>query len=284
MEGQHTLFNIESYKVDRVWDKGELYKRRIQAGEDILWTEDVVVEFGGIRALDGVSVKVRRGEILGIIGPNGAGKTSLLNVISGFYKPKRGRVYYKGRDITGLRPHERVKLGISRTFQHSELFTGMTVLENIMVGLHPWVKPSLLDYAFWTPRAVKWEEWARERAEHVIDLLDLHEYRGHVVGSLPPGIQKRVDLARALVQDPEIVFMDEPMAGLTREEKEDLVRAIIEVYETRDVTFVLVEHDLEVVVDICDRLVVMDFGRVIAEGRPDEVVSDPAVVKAYLGA
>ncbi|MEB3861793.1 MAG: ABC transporter ATP-binding protein [Desulfurococcales archaeon] len=283
MRGTRQLFDVESWKVDRVWDKGELYKKRPVKPETLVRTEHILVEFGGIRAVDDVSISVRRGEILGIIGPNGAGKTSLLNVISGFYKPKHGRVYYKGRDITRLPPHERVKLGISRTFQHSELFMGMNVIENIMVGLHPWARGNPLTYALWTPGVVEWEEWARERAEHVIDLLDLHEYRYHIVGSLPPGVQKRVDLARALAQEPEVVFMDEPMAGLTREEKEDLVRAIIEVYETRGVTFVLVEHDLEVVTDICDRLVVMDFGKVIAEGPPEEVVNNPLVVKAYLG-
>lgn len=284
MGGQSLTFDIDSWKVDRVWDRSELYQEKRVEREDILRTEHILVEFGGIKAVDDVSIKVVRGEILGIIGPNGAGKTSLLNVISGFYKPKHGRVYFKNRDITRLPPHDRVKLGISRTFQHSELFMGMTVIENIMVGLHPWIKAGVLSYSLWTPKAVKWEEWARERAEHVIDLLDLHEYRYHVVGSLPPGVQKRVDLARALVQNPEVVLMDEPMAGLTREEKEDLVRAIIEVHETRGTTFVLVEHDLEVVTDVCDRLVVMDFGKVIAEGKPSEVVNNPLVIRAYLGA
>ncbi|MEB3774336.1 MAG: ABC transporter ATP-binding protein [Desulfurococcales archaeon] len=283
MGGTRLSYDIESWKVDRVWDKGDLYRKKEYERETLVRTEHILVEFGGIRAVDDVSIKVDRGEILGIIGPNGAGKTSLLNVISGFYKPKHGKVYYKGVDITRLPPHLRVKLGISRTFQHSELFMGMNVIENIMTGLHPWRKGNTLSYALWTPGVMKWEEWAREKAEHVIDLLDLHEYRYHIVGSLPPGVQKRVDLARALAQDPEVVFMDEPMAGLTREEKEDLVRAIIEVYETRGITFVLVEHDLEVVTDICDRIIVMDFGKVIAEGRPDEVVNHPLVVKAYLG-
>ncbi len=284
MGGQSLTFDIDSWKVDRVWDRSELYQEKRIEREDLLRTEHILVEFGGIKAVDDVSIKVERGEILGIIGPNGAGKTSLLNVISGFYKPKHGKVYFKNKDITRLPPHERVKLGISRTFQHSELFMGMTVIENIMVGLHPWIKAGVFSYSLWTPNAVKWEEWAREKAEHVIDLLDLHEYRYHIVGSLPPGVQKRVDLARALVQNPEIVLMDEPMAGLTREEKEDLVRAIIEVHETRNTTFVLVEHDLEVVTDVCDRLIVMDFGKVIAEGSPSEVVNNPLVIRAYLGA
>ena len=284
MGGSRQVLDVEKWKVDRIWDKSELYRGLMLEQEELVKTEHILVEFGGIRAVDDVSITVRRGEILGIIGPNGAGKTSLLNVISGFYKPKEGRVYFKGIDITGLPPHERVRLGISRTFQHSELFMGMSVIDNIMSGLHPWRRGSILEYALWTPRVSRWEEWARELAEHIIDLLDLHEYRYHIVGSLPPGVQKRVDLARALVQNPEIVFMDEPMAGLTREEKEDLVRAVIEVYETRGITFVLVEHDLEVVTDVCDRIIVMDFGKVIAEGSPSEVVNDPLVIKAYMGA
>ncbi|MEB3806820.1 MAG: ABC transporter ATP-binding protein [Desulfurococcales archaeon] len=283
MGGRALELRLETPKVDHIWDKGEFYEKKEYEKETLVRTEDVVVKFGGIRAVDEVSISVERGEILGIIGPNGAGKTSLLNVISGFYKPSSGRVYFKDKDITNMPPHERVKLGISRTFQHSELFLSMTVVENIMTGLHPWMKGNTLTYALWTPGVQEWEEWAREKTEHVIDLLDLHMYRHHVVGSLPPGVQKRVDLARAMVQDPEVIFMDEPMAGLTREEKEDLVRAVLEIYETRGVTFVLVEHDLEVVMDICNRVVVMDFGKVIAEGKPEEVAKDPVVLHAFIG-
>ena len=283
MGGNGLKLKTEYFKVDRVWDKGEIYKKKELKPETIVEIENITVKFGGIRAVDEVSISVKKGDMLGIIGPNGAGKTSLLNVISGFYKPVAGKVYFKGRDITKLPPHERVKLGISRTFQHSELFMSMSVIENIMTGLHPWRRGNAITYSFWTPGIQEWEEWAREKTEHVIDLLDLHHYRYHIVGSLPPGVQKRVDLARALVQDPEVIFMDEPMSGLTREEKEDLVRAIIELYETRGITFVLVEHDLEVVMDIANRLIVMDFGKVIAEGAPEEVVKNPAVLHAYMG-
>ena len=272
-----------SYKVEGVWDLSEKYAGSEGVGDRILWTQDLTLTFGGVRALDGVSIEVRRGEILGIIGPNGAGKTSLLNVITGVYRPDSGRVYFKGRDITALPAHERVKLGVSRTFQHSELFHGMTVLENIMVRLHPWRRGSIVEYALWAFRAKRWEVEARYKAEQVIDLLDLHEYRHRPVGSLPPGIQKKVDLAGALVQEPEVVLMDEPMAGLSREEKEDIVRAVIEVRETMGTTMVLVEHDLEVVTDICSRVIVMDYGRVIFDGRPDEAVEDKAVIAAYLG-
>lgn len=277
------IFYSPEYKIDGVWDESSLYAMDRRGGSRILWTQEISVSFGGVKALDGVSIHVNEGELLGIIGPNGAGKTTLVNVITGIYKPERGRVYFKGRDITKLGPRERVRLGISRTFQHGELFYSMTVVDNIMTGLEPWRRVGIVKYSLWSRDARSWESWARERAEHLIDLLDLHEYRYRVVGALPPGIQKRVDLARALIQEPEIVFMDEPMAGLTREEKEDVVRAIVEVRETKGITFVLIEHDLEVVTDICDRLIVMDYGRVIAEGRPDEVASDPEVVKAYLG-
>lgn len=272
------------WMFDGIWDRSEHYQARpVGDGEPILEARNVTVKFGEIVAVNDVSVKVRRGEILAIIGPNGAGKTSLLNVISGFYKPLRGRIIFKGMDITGMPPHRRVKLGLSRTFQHSQLFMGMSVLDNIMVGLFPWRKAGTLSFSLWLPWARRWEEYAREKAEYLVDLLELHEYRYHLVGSLPPGLQKRVDLARALVQDPEVVLMDEPMAGLTREEKEDLARAIIEVHETQGTTFVLVEHDLEVVMDIADRVVVMDSGRVIAEGRPEEVARDERVIQAYVG-
>jgi branched-chain amino acid transport system ATP-binding protein len=271
-------------KLATVWPSSKLYQHKPTIGNVILEAHDIVVEFGGIRAVDGASIVLRRGELVGLIGPNGAGKTSLLNVISGFYKPVRGRVIYKGMDITKLPPHERAKLGIARTFQHSELFKHMTVIENIMVGLEPWRKYTVFEAAIWLGRAKSWEEWAMERAELIVDLLDLHQYRDKVVGSLPPGIQKRVDLARALVQNPEVVLMDEPMAGLSREEKEDLARAIVEVNETQGVTFLLVEHDLEAVMDLCSRVIVMDSGRIIAEGTPEEVASNPRVIAAYMGA
>ncbi len=272
------------WMFDGIWDRSEHYAKRPERSEKpILLAENITVKFGEIVAVDNVTVEVKQGELLAIIGPNGAGKTSLLNVISGFYKPVTGRVVFKGQDISKMPPHKRVELGLSRTFQHSQLFLGMTVLDNIIVGLFPWRRTSTLAAAFWLGNARKWEEWARESVEYVIDLLELHEYRYRIVGSLSPGLQKRVDLARALVQNPEVVLMDEPMAGLTREEKEDLARAIIEVHETRGTTFVMVEHDLEVVTDIADRIIVMDSGRVIAEGEPEEVVHNPRVIHAYVG-
>jgi len=269
--------------MERLWPPSSRYKPVEASGGAVLEARSIVVEFGGVKAVNGASIRVGRHEIVGLIGPNGAGKTTLLNVLSGFYRPKEGRVYYMGRDITGLPPHARARLGIARTFQHSELFKHMTVVENIMVNLEPWRPYTVLDAALWLGRARRWEVWARERAEEVIELLDLHRYRDRIVGSLPPGIQKRVDLARALVQEPRIVLMDEPMAGLSREEKEDIARAIIEVYETSETSFLLVEHDLEVVMDLCEKVFVMDYGRVIAEGRPEEVANDPRVIEAYIG-
>ena len=278
----HREVNRFDYRA--LWEESSIYKEKPRGeAEYVLEAEGIRVEFGGIVAVDNAGFKLRPGEILAVIGPNGAGETSLLNVVSGFYKPKSGRVVFEGRDITRLPPHARAKLGLARTFQHSELFKHMTVVENIMTGLEPWRRYSIVDAAFWTRRAQRWEEWAREKAERVIDLLELHEHRDRVVEGLPPGVQKRVDLARALAQDPKAVLMDEPMAGLSREEKEDLARAIVEVNETRGISFVLVEHDREVVMDLCDNVVVMDSGRVIAEGPPHKVANDPRVIEAYIG-
>ncbi len=270
-------------KLELIWPSSDIYKKRPEYGDTILEAKNIVVEFGAIKAVDRASISIRKGSIIGLIGPNGAGKTSLLNVISGFYKPKEGVVIFKGIDITKLPIHLRARLGIARTFQHMELFKHMTVIENIMVGLEPWRRYKHLESMIWIGRARRWEEEAMEKAEIVIDLLDLHEYRDKVVGGLPPGVQKRVDFARALVQEPELILMDEPMAGLTREEKEDIARAIIEVYETRGTTFLLVEHDLEAIMDLCERVIAMDSGRVIAEGTPEEIASNPQVIAAYMG-
>jgi len=248
--------------------------------------EKVSLAFGGVWALRDVSIRLEEGEVLGVVGPNGAGKSSLLNVISGFYKPKAGRVVYMGRDITHLPPHKRAKLGIGRTFQKtSEVFRHMTVLENVMLGAIAVQKESFLD--FWG--SMVWVKWARKEvevlrwAEEVIDFFELYAYGHKPVGSLPYGLQKKVDVARAFAGKPKVLLMDEPMSGLTREEREDMARYIIEMNHVFKLPIILVEHDLGAVVDLAHRVVVMSYGAVVAEGRPEAVLRDPAVQEAYMG-
>jgi branched-chain amino acid transport system ATP-binding protein len=242
--------------------------------------------FGGVVALRAVSLDVRPGEILSVIGPNGAGKTVLLNCINGLYRPQQGRIVFGDRDITGLRPHERARLGISRTFQKIELFSGMTVLDNIRLGRHIHMRTGLLDGAWYLGRAAHEEIAHREFIEReIIDLLEIHHVRDAIVGMLPYGLQKRVELARALALSPRLLLLDEPMAGLNLEETEDMARFILEINEADrwKVTCVLVEHDMGVVMDISHRVVALNFGEKIAEGTPGEVQANPDVVRAYLG-
>ncbi|OFX34446.1 MAG: ABC transporter ATP-binding protein [Armatimonadetes bacterium RBG_16_67_12] len=247
---------------------------------------DLFMAFGGVVALRGVSLEVHPGEILSVIGPNGAGKTVLLNCINGLYRPQRGRIFYDGQEITGRRPHERARLGLSRTFQKIELFLGMTVLDNIRLGRHVHMRTGLLQGAVYHGPAAREEEAHRAFIEReIIDLLEIHHVRDAVVGMLPYGIQKRVELARALALAPRLLLLDEPMAGLNLEETEDMARFIIEVNESDrwQVTCVLVEHDMGVVMDISHRVVVLNFGEKITEGSPAEVQANPEVVRAYLG-
>lgn len=244
---------------------------------------NATLRFGGVTALDDVSITVREDEILALIGPNGAGKTSLLNVTAGFYRPQAGRVSVAGRDIAGLRVDEVARLGLARTFQGTHLFAGQSVVDNILVGRHVLMRSTLVEAFVHYGRVLREEDEHREAAEMIIDFLEIESIRDRPVGTLGYGLRKRVDLGRALAQEPKILLMDEPMAGMNPEEKEDLARFILDVHEARGIPIVLVEHDMGVVMDLADRIVVLDFGRVIAQGRPEEIQRDPAVVKAYLG-
>jgi branched-chain amino acid transport system ATP-binding protein len=249
----------------------------------LLRVEDVTVRFGALLALQGVSLDIRAGEVVAIIGPNGAGKTTLLNVISGVYRPSTGRIFFEGRDRTNLRPPDVAALGIARTFQNVALFRGMSVLDNIMTGRNLTMRGNfLLEALYWGP-ARKQELWHREAAERVIDFLEIQAIRKTPAGRLPYGLQKRVELGRALAAEPRLLLLDEPMAGMNVEEKEDMCRFILDVKLEFGTTIALIEHDMGVVMDISDRVAVLDYGLKIAEGPPAQIRADPVVLDAYLG-
>jgi branched-chain amino acid transport system ATP-binding protein len=252
-------------------------------GKPLLQVDGISVRFGAVQALSHVSLDVRRGEVLAIIGPNGAGKTTLLNVISGFYHPYEGRILFEGRDRTRLSAPDVAALGFARTFQNVALFRGMTVLDNIMTGRLLRMRGSFLwEALYWGP-ARRQELEHRAFVERIIDFLEIQAIRKTPAGRLPYGLQKRVELARALAAEPTLLLLDEPMAGMNVEEKEDMCRFILDVNDEFGTTIALIEHDMSVVMDISDRVAVLDYGRKIAEGPPDAVRADPAVIAAYLG-
>jgi branched-chain amino acid transport system ATP-binding protein len=255
----------------------------MSAVSTLLEVREVSKAFGGVQAVTAVSLEVVRGEILSVIGPNGAGKTTLLNMISGFYHPDRGRIVLDGHDITDAPPYRVAALGVARTFQNIALFKGMTVLDNLMLGRHVHMRSGVLaSFVYWG-LAQKEEVAHRKRAEDIIDFLKIQDLRRRPTGSLPYGLQKRVELGRALAMDPRILLLDEPMGGCNHEEKEDMARFILDVNEEWGSTIILIEHDMGVVMDISDRVAVLDMGRKIAEGKPDEVRADRRVITAYLG-
>jgi branched-chain amino acid transport system ATP-binding protein len=262
----------------------------MQENRVILSLEDIYLSFGGVQALAGVNIDIKKDEILALIGPNGSGKTSILNSISGFYRPQKGNIYLKGKRINNIKPSKIAAMGVARTFQNLALYRGLSTVDNILSGRHIMMKQSFLSGFLYFGPALKTEVEHRRQVEYIMDFLELEPYRHQHVGVLPYGVRKRVELGRALAMEPKVLLLDEPMAGMNMEEKEDMARYVLDIREAKWETvikespaIVLVEHEMDVVMGIAERVVALDWGKKIAEGTPDEIKNNRAVIKAYLG-